>query len=106
MPNLSCNVTSCTNNKNNYCCISNIEVGGAGAVKPCDTCCESYAPQMGVQNATVHENRVVDIMCKATHCVYNEKQRCDAPQVDIKGPSACTCGETECQTFVCDINRE
>ena len=42
MPELRCDVHSCTHNKNMYCDLEQIEVGGSNAKTPKETSCNSF----------------------------------------------------------------
>lgn len=100
---LKCDAKNCTHNDQPYCCISHICVGGARAMTESETCCDNFrektASAVNRADCCEHKNTVVDIECKACHCIYNEDQHCRAEEVCICGPSACVCDETRCSTF-------
>ena len=45
MPELKCTVQTCTHNKNFYCDLDSIVVGGSSAKRSEETCCDSFAMQ-------------------------------------------------------------
>ena len=42
MPELRCTVQTCLHNKDYYCDLDKIEVGGSSAKYAADTCCDSF----------------------------------------------------------------
>ncbi|MGG7178025.1 DUF1540 domain-containing protein [Clostridium paraputrificum] len=103
MTHLNCCVESCAHNKDEYCCLSSIEVGGSNASKPTSTCCDSFAENSGgFTNAAESVEPHLDIQCKAEECVHNSNCYCSAEHVDIAGISACNPEETLCATFHCE----
>ena len=42
MPELRCTVHTCLHNKQNYCALDTIKVGGDTAKNAADTCCKSF----------------------------------------------------------------
>ena len=101
MPELKCTVQTCVHNKNFYCDLDEIQVGGDKAKKPKETCCDSFAQRKGdsYTSAMEHPSRTISIDCEAVKCVYNSNYKCVAEHVDIKGCGACDCEETACATF-------
>ena len=103
MATLSCDAKNCLHNDAPYCCISHICVGGTKAMTEAETCCDNFKEKgsMAMNSACGQSrpNPMVDIECKACHCVYNENYHCRAEAVNICGPSASVCDETRCATF-------
>lgn len=100
MTNLSCVVDSCSYNKNEYCCLKSIQVGGEKADAPTNTCCSSFEENSGAfTNDAQQPEMNLDIKCDAGKCVYNSSGLCEAEHVDIAGISACDSEETLCATF-------
>ena len=84
MPDLRCTVQTCTHNKNFYCDLDGIVVGG-----------NSYS------NVTGEASPTSKIDCKATDCMYNDECKCHAGKISVEGGDACHCEQTECATFKC-----
>lgn len=103
MPLLDCSVENCVYNKRECCCRGEIEVDGRDARVTEDTCCKSFEEQRGESytSATEHPCQTIDVACEAVDCIYNKDCKCDARHIGIAGSNACTCGETECASFVC-----
>lgn len=105
MPELRCTVQTCMHNKNFYCDLDKIQVGGDSAKKAEETCCDSFkernANEMSYSNVIGEASVTSDIDCKATDCKYNEQCKCHAGKISVEGSSACQCEETECATFTC-----
>ncbi len=100
MAELKCAADNCTYNSDRCCCKGDIMVGGSGARREEDTCCESFRERSGesVSNS-LNPSRTISIDCEAVKCVYNTDSKCHAEHVDIKGNGACSCMETACATF-------
>ena len=47
MPELKCTVQTCTHNKNFYCDLERIIVGGSSAKRSEETCCDSFEERKG-----------------------------------------------------------
>lgn len=101
MTKLGCNVKSCTNNKDNCCCLSSIKVEGDTACNCDSTCCASYEEANGATNSTNSPNLSLSIACDACNCIYNTDKHCNADHVDISGIRATESDETVCATFCC-----
>ena len=103
MPALNCMATTCIYNRDELCSRGDIEVKGHGAEYAGETCCHSFREksESSVTNSTVAGCGCskIDVKCEAEKCIYNDDCRCNAGQINIDGPSACTCDETECETF-------
>jgi hypothetical protein len=57
-------------------------------------------------NALKDVSKEIDVACEATHCRFNENEKCHADHIGISGAGACTCGETECASFECNCKYE
>lgn len=113
MPELKCTVQTCRHNKNFYCDLDSIQVGGNSAKNPEETCCDSFEERSAQTNSysnsyngaygdiTGEASPTSNIDCKATQCTYNEQCKCHAGKISVEGSQACQCGETECATFHC-----
>ena len=103
MPELKCTVQTCAHNKNYYCALDKIVVGGNSAKQAEETCCDSFEEKRdGAYSNTAGEaSPVSDIDCKATDCEYNNECKCHAGKISIEGGDACQCEQTECATFHC-----
>lgn len=114
MPELRCTVQTCTHNKNFYCDLDAIQVGGSSAKYAEETCCDSFQERAagGYSNMaggsyvssagsdiTGSASATSKIDCKATDCKYNESCNCHAGKISVEGSDACECQETECATF-------
>lgn len=105
MPELRCSVDTCAHNKQFYCQLDSINVGGSEAKKPQETCCESFKErsETGYTNKMDEStpSPLSNICCEACDCVYNNDKRCEAGKISVEGHSACDCKETECASFRC-----
>lgn len=115
MPELKCTVQTCTHNKNFYCDLEGIVVGGSNAKNCEETCCDSfeerkdsYSNSMGSSMNSMNSSDITDqasalsnIDCKAVDCKYNDNCACHAGKISVEGSNACQCEQTECATFTC-----
>lgn len=105
MPELKCTVQTCTHNKNFYCDLDKIVVGGSNAKRSGETCCDSFEERReGYSNSsdvTGKASALSNIDCKATECTYNKECVCHAGKISVEGSNACQCEQTECATFHC-----
>lgn len=101
MPELRCSVQTCLHNKQNYCALNAIKVGGDSAKTAEDTCCKSFEERRGdtYSNVTGEATPTAKIDCKATECCYNNNCKCEAGKISVEGSQACECGQTECASF-------
>lgn len=101
MPLLVCSAQSCVYNDGMYCSKGDIKVGGESAQTSGETCCTSFKERaaMGGKSAMGTPSQKIDVVCEACECMYNKNRVCDAGKIDISGPSACRCEQTECSTF-------
>ncbi|MBS6396897.1 MAG: DUF1540 domain-containing protein [Clostridiales bacterium] len=101
MTKLDCSVVTCTYNKESCCCKDNIHVGGQNAKVTDETCCESFRERRtdGARNADDIPSKPTEVGCDATNCRYNHSYKCNAECIQVAGPSACKCEQTECATF-------
>ena len=101
---LDCSVTGCAYNDDQCCTKENINVEGTNAKEMSETCCSSFKEKgcgcaTNVQKTAAKET---DVMCEATHCIYNDDCKCSADHIGIAGGNACRCTETECASFCCN----
>lgn len=103
MTQLDCTVTSCLYNRDCLCSRENITIGGSGARRSGETCCESFCEKgTNTLNAIGHTGENVQIACDACECIHNEDCRCTASHIGIGGGGGvCRCTETECEDFRC-----
>lgn len=103
MPELKCTVQTCVHNKEFYCDLDRIQVGGNAAKRAAETCCDSFEERKGdsYSNVAGNASATSDIDCKATDCMYNDACKCHAGKISVEGSNACQCQETECATFQC-----
>ena len=110
MAYLDCSVKSCTyNNEDGCCCKGDIQVEGRDATEAQSTCCGSFKDRGtngAACNALKDVSKEIDVACEATHCRFNENEKCQADHIGISGAGACTCGETECASFECNCKYE
>ena len=110
MAYLDCSVKSCTyNNEDGCCCKGDIQVEGREATEAQSTCCGSFKDRGtngAACNALKDVSKEIDVACEATHCRFNENEKCHADHIGISGAGACTCGETECASFECNCKYE
>lgn len=102
MPKLKCDACSCSYNKDYYCCLNGIAVGGEKATHEGATCCASFADRdSAITNYSQEPVASMDIGCEAVNCTHNSNCKCQAEEVCICGDHACNCNETKCSTFCC-----
>ena len=103
MPELRCDVHSCAHNKNMYCDLDKIEVGGSNAKTSKDTSCNSFVERKEgtYSNSMKEASAKASIDCKATTCTYNKEYKCYAGKIDVSGNAACRKDETCCSSFQC-----
>ncbi len=104
MPELKCTVQTCLHNKNFYCALDSIVVGGKQAKKAQETSCDSFEERKGnsYSNVTGEASAISNIDCKAEDCTYNKNCKCHAGKISVEGSNACHCDQTECATFKCN----
>lgn len=103
MPELKCTVQTCVHNKNYYCDLDKIQVGGDKAKNAKETCCDSFKERKGDSYGNVigQASPKSEIDCKAVECKYNNQCKCHAGKISVEGGSACRADQTECATFTC-----
>ena len=103
MPELKCTVQTFVHNKQYYCDLDHIQVGGECAKRADETCCDSFEERTGdtYSNMAGQASATSDIRCEATECRYNQSCKCHAGKISVEGGDACQCKETECATFCC-----
>ena len=103
MPELKCTVQTCVHNKQYYCDLDRIQVGGSHAKRADETCCDSFEKRTGdtYSNVTGQASANSIIRCEAAECRYNQSCKCHAGKISVEGGDACQCRETECATFCC-----
>ncbi len=101
MPELRCDVYSCAHNKNMYCDLDQIEVGGSTATTAKETSCNSFVEKKAgsYSNSAKEAAAKTNIDCKATTCTYNQACKCCAGKIDVSGNDACKADETRCSSF-------
>ena len=101
MPELRCTVQTCLHNKDFYCDLDKIMVGGEQANRPEETCCDSFEERKSgtYSNVTREATPLSDIDCKAEECQYNKNCKCHAGKISVEGSRATVNSETECATF-------
>ena len=55
MPELRCTVQTCVHNKDFYCDLKKINVGGSDAKRPDETCCDSFEERKGDSESWIME---------------------------------------------------
>lgn len=101
MPELRCTVQTCLHNKDFYCDLNAITVGGDSAKKAEETCCDSFEERKSgtYSNVTGEATPTSKINCKAVECMYNDNCACHAGKISVEGSQANVSAETECATF-------
>lgn len=101
MPELKCTVQTCAHNKDFYCNLDKISVGGKDAKHPDQTCCDSFEERKSAtySNAVREASPVSEIDCKAVECQYNKSNKCHAGKISVEGSQAATNSQTACATF-------
>lgn len=103
MPELRCTVQTCMHNRDFYCDLDSIQVGGSSAKNSEETSCDSFKERThdSYRNAEKEASPTSSIRCEATECRYNQNCDCHAGKISVEGSNACQCGQTECATFCC-----
>ena len=104
MPELRCTVQTCVHNKQFYCDLDKIQVGGNRAQHAEETCCDSFEERRNGSYSNVmgyFATPTSSIDCKARDCMYNRECVCHAGKISVEGGHASKCQDTECATFVC-----
>ena len=80
MPELKCTVQTCVHNKQYFCDLDHIQVGGEHAKRADETCCDSFEERTGdtYSNVTGQASATSNIRCEATECRYNQSCKCHA----------------------------
>lgn len=101
MPELRCTVQTCLHNKDFYCDLNKITVGGSSAKNAEETCCDSFEERKSgtYSNVTGEASHTSKIDCKAVECMYNNNCECHAGKISVEGSQANVSDETECATF-------
>ncbi|MGL4849720.1 MAG: DUF1540 domain-containing protein [Clostridium sp.] len=100
MTTLKCEVSDCTNNKQNCCCNNEITIGGQEAEFSSETNCKNFQPKMDSLTSDVRDiNPSLYINCSVDTCTYNKGQTCVAKNVDISNNLNSYSSDTECATF-------
>ena len=100
MPELKCTVQTCVHNKQYYCDLDHIQVGGEHAKRADETCCDSFEERTGdtYSNVTGQASATSNIRCEATECRYNQsckwkfwvlKQQCFMCHIGKKEKQMC-----------------
>ena len=68
MPELKCTVQTCVHNKQYYCDLDHIQVGGEHAKRADETCCDSFEERTGdtYSNVTGQASATSNIRCEAS----------------------------------------
>lgn len=113
MPELKCTVQTCVHNRNSSCGLDKIQVGGNGAARAEETCCDSFQEK---SSAASHMAAVEGsytgygagvasacscVACQAVQCKYNDQCQCTAGKISVEGSGACQSSQTECASFSC-----
>lgn len=106
MPELKCTVQTCVHNQKFLCDLDSIQVGGANAKNPQETCCDSFQERKeGTYTNSMNSMKAASDMsgvdCKATNCMYNDNCQCHAGKISVEGGGAVEASGTECATFQC-----
>ena len=107
MPALQCSAMTCVYNKDELCSKGDIKVGGTGATRPDETCCESFMERKdSMSNSMTGADggcgcTTVGVSCDAMSCKSNDHCKCVAGAINIDGQDACTMTETCCSSFMC-----
>ena len=103
MPELKCTVQTCMHNKDFYCDLNAITVGGKSARKAAETSCDSFEERKSgtYSNVTGEAGPTSKIDCKATECQYNKECQCHAGKISVEGSKACSCDECNFQLWMC-----
>lgn len=97
MPELKCTVQTCVHNKQYYCDLDHIQVGGSHAKRADETNCDSFEERTGdtYSNVTGQASATSNIRCEATECRYNQSCKCHAGKISVEGGDACQCSRRQ-----------
>ena len=105
MPELKCTVQTCTHNKNFYCDLDQIVVGGSGAKRSGETCCDSFEERTAdsYSNVTGEASPKSEIDCKAVECMYNKDCNCHAGKSAQREAAPANVSRRSVQPFRVDL---
>lgn len=102
MSKISCDVCSCSHNKENKCYSNRVNIGGKSADKDMQTCCGSFLNNLlyGELTNNVNSGGLCDcLVCYVDTCKHNCNHLCDLEEIHVHGPSANLYEETNCDSF-------
>ena len=106
MNNLMCSVNTCTHNQNNLCCREYIKVAGKNTITANFTSCENFREKKdSLLTIYKHLKILLNVLCEAENCKYNNNQKCEANNISIEGSYAISEVQTECSTFTSKIDK-
>lgn len=101
MATIVCTVSNCYFNKREGCTAPALNVDGEKAHESRFTCCDTFIEQKPGVRSSVHEPKSnTEITCKASNCVYNDHEYCEASRIVVNGKNAKHSEETCCSTFI------
>ena len=85
MPELKCTVQTCMHNKDFYCDLNAITVGGKSARKAAETSCDSFEERKSgtYSNVTGEAGPTSKIDCKAAECQYADASEWEEKAKDL-----------------------
>ena len=103
MPELKCTVQTCMHNKDFYCDLNAITVGGKSARKVAETSCDSFEERKSGTYSNVTGEAVRQARSTARPRSASIIRNASAMQERSvwRASKACSCDETECATFSC-----
>ena len=107
MPELKCTVQTCMHNKDFYCDLNAITVGGKSARKAAETSCDSFEERKSgtYSNVTGEAGPTSKIDCKATECQYNKECQCHAGRSVWRAARHAAVMRRNVQLSVVDVRR-
>ena len=102
MERISCNVESCSHNKDNVCYANRVNIGGKAADIDKETCCGSFLNKLLYSDLTNNVNSKGScdtLVCFVNTCRYNCNTLCELQNIEVAGPSAQVYQETKCKSF-------
>lgn len=100
MPNLICNVQSCTYNSDHLCSAGRISVDGQRASQPDATLCNTFIEQSPTNSVSYDPMPQILVQCDAIKCKYNSGHMCAAESIQISGETdSHSSSDTLCATF-------
>lgn len=110
MTNIKCSAVNCGFNKGKYCNKHNVKVEGLFSRSKLGTFCQSFTKPIDVKDFNAEmanemytgydlDENLINVSCSANYCIYNEENKCTAPNIKVGFSNAKYRSETQCDSF-------